>query len=71
MQFDEGDVEMLPCEDNAFGLVVSLTGAMFAPRPERTAVELGHVCMPGGADVQDHRQPRPTVTAHGIAGKLG
>ncbi len=47
-RFEEGDAEMLPCEDAAFDLVVSLIGAMFAPRPERVAAELLRVCRPGG-----------------------
>jgi ubiquinone/menaquinone biosynthesis C-methylase UbiE len=47
-RFDEGDAEKLPYEDAAFDLVVSLIGAMFAPRPERVAAELIRVCRPGG-----------------------
>jgi len=47
-RFDEGDAETLPYEDAAFDLVVSLIGAMFAPRPERVAAELVRVCRPGG-----------------------
>jgi SAM-dependent methyltransferase len=47
-RFDEGDAEMLPYEDASFELVVSLIGAMFAPRPERVAAELVRVCRPGG-----------------------
>ncbi len=47
-RFDEGDAEMLPYEDASFDLVVSLIGAMFAPRPERVAAELVRVCRPGG-----------------------
>lgn len=47
-RFDEGDAEMLPYDDAAFDLVVSLFGAMFAPRPERVAAELLRVCRPGG-----------------------
>lgn len=39
---------MLPYDDAAFDLVVSLIGAMFAPRPERVAAELVRVCRPGG-----------------------
>lgn len=46
--FDEGDAEMLPYEDAAFDLVVSLIGGMFAPRPERVAAELIRVCRRGG-----------------------
>ena len=47
-RFDEGDAEMLPYEDGSFDLVVSLIGAMFAPRPELVSAELKRVCRPGG-----------------------
>jgi SAM-dependent methyltransferase len=47
-QFDEGDAEQLPYDDASFDVVVSLVGAMFAPRPERVAAELVRVCRPGG-----------------------
>jgi SAM-dependent methyltransferase len=47
-QFDEGDAENLPYPDASFDLVVTMYGAMFAPRPERTAAELVRVCRPGG-----------------------
>lgn len=47
-QFDEGDAEQLPYEDASFDVIVSLVGAMFAPRPERVAAELVRVCRPGG-----------------------
>jgi len=46
--FEEGDAERLPYENAAFDVVVSLIGAMFAPRPERVAAELIRVCRPGG-----------------------
>ena len=48
VQFDEGDAEALPYPDASFDLVVSLIGAMFAPRPELVASELARVCRPGG-----------------------
>jgi SAM-dependent methyltransferase len=48
VRFEEGDAEMLCFEDAAFDLVVSLIGAMFAPRPDRVASELIRVCRPGG-----------------------
>jgi SAM-dependent methyltransferase len=35
-------------ENATFDAVVSLIGAMFAPRPELVAAELTHVCRPGG-----------------------
>ena len=47
-QFDEGDAEELPYTDASFDVVVSLVGAMFAPRPERVAAELVRVTRPGG-----------------------
>lgn len=48
VQFDEGDAEELPYPDASFDLVVSMYGAMFAPRAERAAAELVRVCKPGG-----------------------
>jgi SAM-dependent methyltransferase len=39
---------MLPVEDASFDLVVSLIGAMFAPRPEYVAAEMLRACRPGG-----------------------
>lgn len=48
VRFDEGDAEALPYADGEFDVVTSLIGAMFAPRPERTAAELARVCRPGG-----------------------
>jgi SAM-dependent methyltransferase len=47
-RFIEGDAEALPFEDGSFDVVVSLVGAMFAPRPELVAGELLRVCSPGG-----------------------
>jgi SAM-dependent methyltransferase len=46
--FDEGDAESLAYHDAQFDLVVSLIGAMFAPRANRVAAELLRVCRPGG-----------------------
>jgi SAM-dependent methyltransferase len=48
IRFEEGDAEMLPYKDASFDLVVSLIGAMFAPRPELVAAEMLRVCRPGG-----------------------
>jgi SAM-dependent methyltransferase len=47
-RFDEGDAESLPYDDASFDAVVTLYGAMFAPRPELVAAELLRVCRPGG-----------------------
>ncbi|MBI4908329.1 MAG: class I SAM-dependent methyltransferase [Acidobacteria bacterium] len=46
--FQEGDAEELPYLDGEFDAVVSMVGAMFAPRPELVAGELIRVCRPGG-----------------------
>jgi len=48
VQFDEGDAENLPYPEGAFDVVISLIGAMFAPRPEKVASELARVCRSGG-----------------------
>ena len=47
-KFDEGDAEALPYADASFDAVVTMFGAMFAPRPELVARELKRVCRPGG-----------------------
>ena len=46
--FDEGDAEHLPCQDASFDDVVSMFGAMFAPRPALVASEAARVLRPGG-----------------------
>jgi ubiquinone/menaquinone biosynthesis C-methylase UbiE len=46
--FEEADAESLPYKDGQFDTVVSLIGAMFAPRPDRVASELTRVCRSGG-----------------------
>jgi SAM-dependent methyltransferase len=56
-RFDEGDAEMLPYPDGSFDLVVSLIGAMFAPRPELVAAELKRVCRPGGRIIMGNWTP--------------
>lgn len=47
-QFDEGDAEALPYADGSFDTIVTMFGAMFAPRPEKVAEELARVCRSGG-----------------------
>src|SRR4029077_3493674 len=44
IEFKEGDAEDLPCADRSFDVVVTMFGAMFAPRPDRVAAELLRVC---------------------------
>lgn len=47
-EFVEGDAEQLAFPNDSFDAVVTMYGAMFAPRPERVASELLRVCKPGG-----------------------
>jgi ubiquinone/menaquinone biosynthesis C-methylase UbiE len=46
--FEEGDAEALPFPDCDFDAVVTMFGAMFAPRPELVASEMARVLKPGG-----------------------
>jgi ubiquinone/menaquinone biosynthesis C-methylase UbiE len=48
IKFDEGDVEDLQYADGTFDAVVTMFGAMFAPRPDVTASEMIRVTKPGG-----------------------
>ena len=48
VEFVEGDAEQLPFEQGEFDAVLSVFGAMFAPRQEQTAAELARVVRPGG-----------------------
>ena len=57
IQFEEGDAESLPFDDAAFDVVVSMFGAMFAPRPELVAAELMRVCRPGGRSAMANWTP--------------
>ena len=47
-KFDVGDAEDMQYEDASFDAVVTMFGAMFAPRPDVTAAEMKRVCKPGG-----------------------
>lgn len=64
LTLDIGDVEDMPYADGSFDTVMSLIGAMFAPRPDRTAAELLRVCRPGGRIVMGN------WTAQGLVGKF-
>ncbi|HEY3250128.1 MAG TPA: class I SAM-dependent methyltransferase [Ignavibacteria bacterium] len=48
VKFEVGDAEDLPYSGNEFDYVVTMFGAMFAPRPEVAAKELLRVTKPGG-----------------------
>ena len=48
-RFQEGDATNLhELEDQSFDLVVSIFGAMFAPKPHDVAKEMVRVTRPGG-----------------------
>lgn len=47
-RFEVGDAEDMPYDDGSFDLVMTMFGAMFAPRPDVTAAELRRVCRSGG-----------------------
>lgn len=57
VQFDEGDAEDLPYPDGSFDTVISLIGAMFAPRPDRVASELKRVTRFGGRIIMANWMP--------------
>ncbi len=57
LRLDEGNAEALPYDDGAFDTVISMFGAMFAPRPERVAAELLRVVRPGGRIVMANWTP--------------
>jgi SAM-dependent methyltransferase len=59
--FEEADAEALPFEDASFEVVVSLIGAMFAPRPDYVAQELLRVCSPGGTIAMANWTPQGFV----------
>lgn len=44
----QADAEALPFEDDAYDVVLSTFGVMFAPNQERSAAEMQRVCRPGG-----------------------
>ena len=48
IKFEVGDAEAMPYDDNSFDVVMTMFGAMFAPRPEVAANELIRVCKSGG-----------------------
>ena len=64
IQFDEGDAEDLPYEDESFDIVMTMYGAMFAPRPELVASELLRVTRSGG------RIAMANWTPEGFAGQM-
>ncbi len=63
--FEEGDASnLLGLDDASFHLVVTIFGAMFAPRPFDTAAEMVRVVKPGGRIVMGNWIPGdPTLVA--------
>lgn len=64
IRFQEGDAEDLPFPDRSFDLVLTMYGAMFAPRPEKVAAELIRVCRPGGMIAMANWTPEGLVGKH-------
>ena len=65
LRFQEGDASDLnQLDDDSFDLVVSIFGAMFAPRPGEVAKEMVRVTRPGGRIVMGNWIPGdPTLVA--------
>jgi SAM-dependent methyltransferase len=65
LHFQEGDASALEdLQDGSFDLVVSIFGAMFAPRPFEVASEMARVTRPGGRIVMGNWIPNdPTLVA--------
>jgi SAM-dependent methyltransferase len=61
IKFQEGDAEQLPYPDGAFDVVLTMFGAMFAPRPEQVAAELLRVCRAGGVIAMANWTPQGFV----------
>jgi SAM-dependent methyltransferase len=69
--FKEGDAEDLPFPTDSFDVVISMFGAMFAPRPERVAAELLRVCKPAGMIAMANWTPEGFVgKSFKLTGKL-
>ena len=64
ISFDEGDAEQLTYAEASFDAVVTMFGAMFAPRPQKVTEELLRVCRPGG------RIAMATWTPSGFIGQM-
>ncbi len=63
--FEEGDAsDLRAVEDDSYDLVMSVFGAMFAPRPRDTAKEMVRVARPGGRIIMGNWIPGdPTLVA--------
>jgi ubiquinone/menaquinone biosynthesis C-methylase UbiE len=65
LRFQEGDAcDLRELKDRSFDLVVSIFGAMFAPKPSNVAKEMVRVTRPGGRIVMGNWIPNdPTLVA--------
>ena len=65
LRFEQGDATNLQgLKDQSFDLVVTIFGAMFAPKPMDVAKEMVRVCRPGGRIVMGNWIPGdPTLVA--------
>ena len=65
LRFQEGDAtDLVELQDKTFDLVVSIFGAMFAPKPFDVAKEMVRVTRPGGQIVMGNWIPKdPTLVA--------
>jgi SAM-dependent methyltransferase len=65
LSFQEGDAtDLKELDDESFNLVVSIFGAMFAPKPHDVAKEMVRVTKPGGRIVMGNWVPNePTLVA--------
>src|SRR3984893_2429910 len=65
LRFQEGDASDLhDLEDESFDLVVTIFGAMFAPKPSDVAKEMVRVTRPGGRIIMGNWIPKdPTLVA--------
>jgi SAM-dependent methyltransferase len=59
IEWREADAEHLPFPDERFDVVASVFGAMFAPDPERVALELFRVARRGGLVAMEYGPPPP------------
>lgn len=62
--FSVGDAEDLTYKDGSYDVIISMFGAMFAPRPEKVIDEFARVCRKGG------RIHMANWTAQGMVGKM-
>ena len=64
-RFQEGDAsDLSELQDDSFDLVISIFGAMFAPRPFDVAKEMVRVTRPGGRIIMGNWIPNdPTLVA--------